>query len=454
MTASIICLLIGTALCLPRAIAQTDLPVYDLDMCIKKALTKHPVLIQSQNLIKFNEHGIDLAKGEFGPHLSLNSSIINYNSNQEYITIFSTTSGSIATKDKSGTDYAAGLMFTQPIYKSGSFLGLLGLYAPSVEREKENAVAQIFLYSHLRAEVTWDIIDSYGQVLKSIYSLKQADESLKTSEQAYKASVAKYKLDLIKTSDVLETEKLLFQQRARVSELKSALETNLSALAHKVGHGEKITLISEDITKFRNMSGDEEHIPSREKLDEIVNSKRNDIKAQEATLASYKQNLKVINSKRLPEINLLANYYDRGELSDLDNKSWAWNVLIRLEWSLFDFGETSANAARQKDLILVQEEILRGLKNDIVSQVEKSYQTIQSIQARVTSLRKSVEYAKEILALTEEKYKKTLVTEVDLLKVRDLLAQSELNCYEAEIDLIINRVALKKAIGLEIPALY
>jgi len=94
------------------------------------------------------------------------------------------------------------------------------------------------------------------------------------------------------------------------------------------------------------------------------------------------------------------------------------------------------------------------LENDIAYQVEKSYQTIQSLQARVTSLRKSVEYTKEILALTEGKYKNTLVTEVDLLKARDLLAQSKLSCYEAEIDLIINRVALKKAIGLEIPASY
>ena len=46
----------------PNAIAQTGLPVYDLDMCIKNALTKHPALLQSQNMIQFNEHGIDLAK--------------------------------------------------------------------------------------------------------------------------------------------------------------------------------------------------------------------------------------------------------------------------------------------------------------------------------------------------------------------------------------------------------
>jgi outer membrane protein TolC len=259
---------------------------------------------------------------------------------------------------------------------------------------------------------------------------------------------------LINKSGLLDAERILANHQAKIVELRSTLEINLATLLNKVGGGEKISKISEDLSQFRKVVCDEESLPSLEKLFEMAYQKRNDIKAQEAKIQSHQNNLKVVNSKRYPEVNLGANYYYRGDFSNSDNKSWAWNVLFRLDWYLFDFGETSAKVAQQKDLILAQQEVLRALKNVIVLQVQTSYQTIISFGARLTGLKKSIEQAKETLAMTEEKYKKAFLTEVDVLKARDQLNQVEQTYYETEIDLIVNRVALKKAIGLDIPVSY
>ena len=95
---------------------------------------------------------------------------------------------------------------------------------------------------------------------------------------------------------------------------------------------------------------------------------------------------------------------------------------------------------------------MRALKNDVVSQIQESYQTIQSLKATLKVQEENIEKAKETLALKVAKHKKGLVSELEVLKANDELAQYEQAVYEAQIDIIVRRVALSKAIGSDILA--
>lgn len=421
-------------------------PVYDLSMCIESALKDHPSVRQSQYMIKYYESGIKLAKSEFGPHLFFQSSIIQFETTKGFPTLLSVQGSALISNETSGTDYVAGLSLSQSIFTNGSFFGYS---APNTQREENNLTAQKFTDLKVQTGVVYDVIDAYGKVLKTLNSLSIEEASLKTSELLYATTLSKYKLDLVNKSELLKAESTLENHKARIEELKSTLQINLSTLSNKIGNGARILQISTDKDKFRSILCDGEAFPPLEKLFEMTYQKRNDIKAQEATINSLISNLKVIKSKRYPQLSLNANYFRRGELN-FENNSYAWNAFVGIGMPIFDYGEISAEVSQQENLIQVQREVLRSLRNDVDSQVQESYQTVQSLKAKLSGLQKSTEQAKEALVLTEEKYKKELVAEADVLKANDELSQIKQSVYETEIDIIVNNVALRKAVGLDI----
>lgn len=429
-----------------KAIGETEPFIYDLSMCIESALKNHPSLRQSQYMIKYYEHGVDAAKRQFRPHLLFHSSAVRFESEKEFAPLLSISGTTLVTREASGTKYVAGLTLSQPIYTEGS---LLGFSAPGIKREKNNFIAQKFTNLKLKADVIYDVSEAYGEVLKTLKSLKVEEANLKTSELIFDTALAKYKLDMINKKELIEAEDILVNQKAKINELKSKLEVNLSNLANKIGFDGKISKISTDISRFRGILCDTESIPPLEKLYEIAYQKRDDIKAEEVIIESLRNNLNVVKSKRYPELSLKANYFRTGDI-DFDDNSYAWNVLIRLDMTLFDFGETSAEVSQQKNMVYAQKEALRALKNDITFQIQESYQKIQRLKATLIGLQKSKEVAKEALALTQEKYRKELIAELELLMAQDTLAQVEQAIYETEIDLIVTLAALKKSVGLDI----
>jgi len=438
---------------LPNATGEENKPVYDLLTCIKSGLQNHPTLLQSQHMIKYYRHGVDLAKSKFGPHVSVSASTVEFGNKKTALTLITTPAGAVITQEARGTNYVTGITVSQPVFSSGSLLGLLGFYAPSVEREKNNLTSQKFTDLQLRGDVIFDIIDAYGKILKTLNSLKIEEESLKTSKLLYKTSLTKYNLDLINKSELLDAERILVNHQTKIVELRSTIEINLGTLENKVGGSVKISKISGDKAKFSSILSDEDSLPSVEKLYELAYQKRNDIKAQEAKIQSLVENMKFIKSKRYPEVNLGTGYFYKGDLNDPDsNKAYGWNVSLQLTMNLFDYGENKAEVSQQESLIQVQREILRALKNDAAYQVQESYQTIQTLKATLTANQKSIEKAKETLALTEGRYKQGLVSELEVMKAHDELAQYEQAFFETEIDIVIRRVALTKSIGSDVLA--
>jgi outer membrane protein len=421
--------------------------VYDLPACVENALRNHPLIGQSQSMVSYHEHGIDLEKSQFGPHLSLHTSVVTFESSKDFTALLSTPGNALVTRETSGTNYVAGLGLAQPIYSTGSFLGLS---APSVQREMSNLEAQKFTNLKLKTDVVFDVVDAYGKVIGTLKALEIAEESLKTSELLYATALSKYKLDIINKASLLQAESVLVNQKVKIEKIRSDLEVNLSSLANKMGSDMKINQVSNDAGAFRTLLCDTDPIPPFESLIEMAHEKRNDIKAQEATIKGLMNNLDFVKSKRYPQVNLNASYFRNGNINFNDNQAFAWNVLMRLDMPLFDYGQVSAEISQQKDRINTQKEALRALRNDVFSQVRESYQNIQSLKASLTGLEKSREEAREALTLVRERYSRELADELEVLKAQDTLALIEQTLYSTEIDLVVNRASLKRAVGIDI----
>ena len=430
---------------------QNEKSPYDLSMCIKSALQNNATLLQSQYMVNYYEHGIDIEKSKFGPHLSAHGAVDQFKTNQEFAGLVPSQAGNIAVKDKSGTGYIGGLSLTQPIYSTGS---LLGFSAPSIQREKNKLSSQKFTDLKQRDDVILSIVEAYGNVLKSLYALKVKEKSLTTSELIYTVSLSKYKLDLITKSKLLEAENTYINHKTQIAELKSTVEENLADLSNKVGNGIRISKISDDLSMVKKAGCQDDPLPLLEDLYGMAYQKRNDIKAQEAKIGSLLSELQVIKSQRYPELNLMGNYFYRGDFAHSENNLYTWNVFLKLDITLYDFGGVRAAIARQESLIRAEREVLKALKNNVVLQIDQSYQKAESLKAKLIGLQKSIEKDRETLDLYKEKYGKDLVTLKDVLQQQDLLDQDLQTYLETEIDLAMTQLSLKKAMGSDILMCY
>jgi outer membrane protein TolC len=145
------------------AIAENDQSVYDLSKCKKIGLQNHPMLLQSQLMIKYYQSGVDLAKSKLEPRVSICGDAVEFYNNKT-TPAFNTPVGIIVTPDARGSIYETGITLSQPFFSSGGFLRLLGFYAQSVEREKNNVAAPNYTDLQLQEAIFLDIIDTYGKI--------------------------------------------------------------------------------------------------------------------------------------------------------------------------------------------------------------------------------------------------------------------------------------------------
>lgn len=422
-------------------------PHYDLSQCIAIALKNHPSLLSSEYMVKFHESGLDIQRSQFGPQLSFHGGVVQFES--EHVTsvlLPSLGESSLATKGTSGTNYIAGVTLSQPVFTEASFFGVS---APGIEREKSKITEGVYTSAMTREDVIYDVITAYGNVLKASRSLQIAENVLKTDEALVAAALSKFNSEIISRSDYLEAESIFAEQKAQVERSRSYLDITMTSLSNKMGDTMRISGISSDMERFKGILCDREHAYPTQELVEIASQKRNDIRAKEAKIQSILNNIGVTKSTRYPTLNLDASYYHVEE-NGFSSPGNAWNVLLRIDMTLFDFGKTSALISQQQNLLSSERETLRSLKNTVALQIQDDRQRILSLRATLASLQKSVEAKREALAQAKEKYGKNIIAEVEMLQAQDKLAQAEGALFETEVDLVISNVALTYHIGYPI----
>jgi len=421
--------------------------LYDLPSSIGAALKGNPSLAQSRHNVMYYENGVALAKKQFGPQLFLHGSIVTFDSERDFSPLISTPGTTLITREASGTNYVAGLTLTQPVFREGSFFGKR---SASVERERNSFESERFTEQALEADVVYRVSEAYGNILKTLNAAGTEEEGLKTSELLYKTARSKYSLEMINKVELLDAEKAVVDHKIKIETLGNDLAANMGALAASIGsEGLVISRISTDMAQFRAVLCAEESLPPFEQLVQAAYRNRNDLKAQESLVESIANNLNVVKSKRYPEVSLNAGYFQTGD-AEFEESGKAWNLLARADILIFDFGRTKAEVSREQNRLFAQQEALRALKNDIRSEARENYQKMENLKAELAGLAKSEEQAREALLLAREKYNRELISELDLMKAQDKLSEIELSIHDAEIDLVLARLALKKSAGLKL----
>ncbi len=176
---------------------------------------------------------------------------------------------------------------------------------------------------------------------------------------------------------------------------------------------------------------------------------RPDVRAAERDYASSNASVGQKQALLYPSVSLTgaintggANFGDLGKLSTI-----SWNFGPSLTVPIFQGGRLSADvdaarAARDQSFIAYRKVILTAL-----SEVENASVSLNQNRLRVAQLQKIVSYSRKINELTLEQYRAGTKSFVDVLTAQRDLLSAETELSQARTELVLNYVALQKALG-------
>jgi outer membrane protein TolC len=182
---------------------------------------------------------------------------------------------------------------------------------------------------------------------------------------------------------------------------------------------------------------------------------RTEMKVADLEVETAEKEVKLTKSDYFPSIDLLANYYKRGEDFELDGgegilKEEEWDVVAVASWTFFEWGKTRYGA-QEKVRRANQARLNRvSIEDNIRQQVKGAYLTVRAAENAVTTVEKAVEQAKENYRMNEERYKEQVATSTDVLIAQTLLTRTQNNFYNALSAFNVAKAGLHRAIGLEV----
>lgn len=289
---------------------------------------------------------------------------------------------------------------------------LQSLIKEDVQRTLENQVKDLF----------------YGLLYRKAL-IKLQEENVNYWEENYKVVSAKFSAGVVPKVELLRAQSQLEQARAQ---LEQARAEYLKAL--------------EDFKALLKLEGDVE-------LEGALEMKEFDLKEEELLQALKEKNSTLRVAKKLvelaqgtvelkraqnfPTVNGFANYQlFTGKRSPIGDTDWlkGYSFGVSVNYLIFDGFSRKAEISVAEIDLLKQRENLLQLEYDLKARLRSTLLSINSLKAQIKAVQSALEFAKESLRLSTERYRLGVGSQLEVLEARanynNLLANYYLLLYQ------------------------
>ncbi len=406
-----------------------------LDDCIKIALESNPEIAQKKWDIETALAEEDISRGQLWPSISAEAGYTHYLDDQRLIPARSPAEIATFTEDI----FSGDIVLRMPLYTSGR----LESQAKASEHLAQSAKHQ-FIRS--RRELIFNI----SNVFYSILGQKEVVESLVFSQKALQEHRKRVQelLDSQKAArvDLLRTEVRLADIDQKILRERNVLVIQKSILANLMG--------IEDLKEPVELQGRLEPNDFTTNLSQsfaVAVDQRNDYQATKARVEAQNKNLDAAKAGRGPVISLEAAYGNRwaaGSTMGGSNMSEdVGRIGVVAVFPLFEGGQIDARIRRERSRLSAERQGLRKLQLQIQLEVETAVSNIESTKARISSIEKALEQAKESLRIEREKYDLGKGTIVDVLDAQAALLEAQTSYFRALADYNVAIAQWQLAVG-------
>jgi len=300
-----------------------------------------------------------------------------------------------------------------------------------VTKMDANANARVAFYNYLRARGTVIVAKSATGLAEA--HLKDMKHRL-DAKVVTVADVARVEANLAAAQlAVIKSENLVIITEANVRMMMHAADTDQFSLG-------------EDLEA--ELSKSEADLP---KLKATAFSKRPELKAIDAQIASVENNATVIGASMWPRLDAIGNvtYANPNQRFFPVSPVWraTWDVSLQLSWSPND----ALIAMDNKKVVSGQIGVLKATREQIadglVLDVTTAYTKVREAEASISTTKVELRAAEEAYRVRKEQFTLGATTSALLIESEADLTRARLNHLNARVDLRIARVQLKKAIG-------
>jgi outer membrane protein TolC len=300
-----------------------------------------------------------------------------------------------------------------------------------------------------RQDLILEVKTAYFEVLQKEKLEKVAQQATTQLQAQSKVSKNFYEVGMVPKNDFLQAEVELANAQQDFVVAQNNVQLARSRFNTVLRRSVDATFTIEDVLTY------EVFTRTYEDCVETAMEQRTEMKVADLEVETAEKGVKLTKSDYYPSIDLLANYYKRGEDFSLDGgegilKEEEWDVVAVASWTFFEWGKTRYGA-QEKVRRVNQARLKRAsVEDNIRQQVKGAYLTVKAAETAVTTVEKAVEQAKENYRMNEERYKEQVATSTDMLIAQTLLTRTQNNYYNALSAFNVAKAGLHRAMGLEV----
>lgn len=440
-----------------------------LDSCRAMALDNNKTLTASRTQRVMAEQVRKAARTKYLPHLDvLGGAVFSSreislltNTQKDALSGIGTTVGAlvgvqdqrvIGALNKIGTDvkdafrtdtrqmYAVSAMVTQPVYMGGAIVAAnrIADLGEKLAANNEEAMRQTTLQN---------IDQTYWTVVSLRHKQKLADSFLQLVKKLDDDVQKMIKEGVATRADGLKVGVKVNEAEMAVTQVEDGLSLAKMLLCQTCGMpAETQITLSDEMTDGIDISADVQTNASSDTAD----TSRPEIRMLENAVDISKQNTKLVRSAFLPQIALAGGYLmTNPNVYDGYNRKFAgvWNigVMVRIPvWNWFE-GVYKVRAAKAATTIASLE--LQEAEEKVSLQVSQSRFKLQEAWKKYDMARKNVEKAEENLRCANVGFKEGVLQTTDVMEAQTAWMQAQSQKIDAQVDVKISQVNLKKALG-------
>jgi outer membrane protein TolC len=338
--------------------------------------------------------------------------------------------------------WAGGFTLTQPVFMGGKIIAYNDLRSYAQDLAKTMRETQM-------TEVLVEVDNAYWQVVSVANKKRLAESFVKLMQKMDSDILAMEQEGVATKADRLSVNVKLNEAEMTLTKAENGLSLSKMLLSQICGLeiSDQITLNDENIENIQG-AGNTIDMPN---IDDAL-SNRTEIKSLELATKIYGKQEKMALSEFMPNVALTANYlWTNPNLFDGFEKKFGemWNVGVVLKVPL-NFVSSSSKLSVAKAQTRIKRFELEEAKEKIKLQINQSSYKLTEAQKKYISAQKNVDKADENLRYANVGFEEGVIAASDVMAAHTAWLSAHSELIDAQIDIILCRIYLNKALGRKI----
>ncbi len=411
---------------LSALIASASVPAHadTLKEALSMAYASNPQLLEQRAFLRSVDQGVAQALSGWRPTITVQGdATLTHRNNYEI--------GGDPQDDTWRQGRSASIVLKQPV-----FTGLETVN--DVDRAKNEVMAGREGLKSVEQTVLLDAVTAYLDVWRDMAVVELRTNNEQVLMRQLEAARDRFEVGEITRTDVAQSEARLSRARADKVSAEGDLQITRATYERVIGK------MPDAVDKVPLLANLPDALPV---LLEQALAANPDLRQADFSALADADNIGVVRSDLLPELNLVASaakYWDRSTVSDESNE---YEVGATLSIPLYEAGEVYAKVRKAKETAAQSRKALERVRRQVVETATSAWESLVSAQAQITAYQEEVRASEIALDGVRREAEVGSRTVLDVLDAEQELLDARVNLVRAERDVVLASYQVHSAMG-------